>query len=65
MAHLRELAARNVGLTELTDDGLAHLSGMISLKSLVLSYCTRITDAGLANIGHITDITSLNLCCCA
>ncbi|CAI5496017.1 unnamed protein product, partial [Closterium sp. Naga37s-1] len=37
--------------TNVTNAGLAHLTGLSSLKELDLSQCTAVTDAGMVHVG--------------
>jgi hypothetical protein len=46
--------------TEITDDGLVHLSGMASLEVLHLN-STSITDAGLEHLKELTNLQALAL----
>jgi len=47
----------------ITDVGLSHLSSLIKLTSLDLSYCD-ITDVGLSHLSGFINLTSLNLSNC-
>ena len=57
LAGLRSL---NLGGTDVTDAGLAHLRGLEKLSSLDLRV-TVVTDAGLARLASLKGLESLNL----
>jgi internalin A len=46
--------------TQVTDAGLAHLSGLMTLERLTL-VATQVTDAGLAHLTGLTGLETLNL----
>jgi ABC-type transporter Mla MlaB component len=50
--------------SNISDQGLANIAAMRSLKSLDLSNCDRLTGAGLACLQALTGMTSLNLAHC-
>lgn len=50
--------------TPLTDDGLAHLKSLTSLKNLNLGSCRKVTDAGLKYLEKLENLESLNLGFC-
>ena len=58
LTRLRQLDASR--LTELTDSGLANLSGLKELKSLTL-YNTRIGDEGIVHLRELTKLEELHL----
>jgi hypothetical protein len=47
----------HIGSTKVTDAGLAHLHGLKSLKTLVVTYLDGVTDDGIAKMQEA--ITSL------
>ena len=44
----------------MTDEGLVHLKGLVSLRVLNFQQ-TRVTDAGLENLAGLTNLTQLYL----
>ncbi|CAD6225467.1 GSCOCG00005693001-RA-CDS [Cotesia congregata] len=49
----------------LSDEGLRHLStGIVTLKSINLSFCVSITDSGLKHLAKMTSLRDLNLRSC-
>ena len=57
---LSRLEFLTIGGPEVTDRGLAHLSGMTQLKGLALIY-TKVTDAGLESLKGLTRLEQLGL----
>jgi hypothetical protein len=49
----------------ITEAGLAHLSGLTQLTELSLVGCNKITDAGLARLSGLTQLKELNLAGCS
>ncbi|KIC71276.1 hypothetical protein DB44_EB00010, partial [Candidatus Protochlamydia amoebophila] len=43
------------------DAGLTHLSPLLALQDLNLSYCENFTDAGLAHFKSLSSFPNLNL----
>lgn len=50
--------------TQLTDEGLKHLSGMTAMKRLYFGDCSKITDAGLEHLANLTSMEMLELYGC-
>ena len=62
MKHLRGLALERLNLSSspVNDQGLAHLSEIVSLRDLALAY-TDVTDAGLAHLESLGALRRLDL----
>ena len=48
----------SLGYRKVTDVGLAHLTGLANLQTLVLTQ-TKVTDAGLAHLKGLTNLQDL------
>lgn len=55
------LAALDVKLCGLTDEGLAAITRLASLRTLGLGHCERVTAAGLASLASLTQLHALRL----
>ncbi|CAI5458041.1 unnamed protein product [Closterium sp. Yama58-4] len=58
---LTSLAHLNLWGTKVTDAGLAHLTGLPSLKVLVLAGCKGVTSAGMVDVVRLTGLETLAL----
>jgi Leucine-rich repeat (LRR) protein len=58
---LSELSTLVLGGTRVTDAGLAHLEGIVSLEFLRLRGCRGVTDAGVKHLGKLTALAYLGL----
>src|SRR5437868_1480981 len=47
--------------TKITDNGISHLSTLINLKTLILTYCEIITDNGLSYLSKLINLNRLYL----
>ena len=47
--------------SQITDEGLVHLTGMTDLRALDLTLCTNVTDAGLVHLKQLTKLEELVL----
>jgi hypothetical protein len=59
-AYFDEVVSVELGNTQVTDAGLAHLEGVTELQLLYLGN-TQITDAGLVHLEGLTELRSLGL----
>ncbi|CAI5458035.1 unnamed protein product [Closterium sp. Yama58-4] len=53
------LVSLKLGQTKVTDAGLAHLTRLSSLETLLLNGCKGVTSAGMVHVGRLTSLTSL------
>ena len=58
LTNLREL---NIGWTEISDTGVAHLKRLTGLESLYLESCSNVTDSGIAHLADLTELKQLTL----
>ena len=61
MRNLTTLVSLNLGMTKVTDNGLARIMAQKTLKSLWLYFATGITDSGLVNLKDMQDLRRLSL----
>lgn len=64
LAAFPHLQSLNLYETPLTDEGLANLRPLVSLKHLNLGSCRRITDDGVKHLAPLNNLESLNLGFC-
>jgi len=57
---LKKLNALDLGYSNITDEGLKHISGLTSLQNLYL-YENQITDEGLKHLSSLTSLQKLSL----
>jgi len=61
IARYRKLETLQFDGSEFTNDGLKHLAGLTSLRTLDLHYCQPITDDGLQHLAALTALEDLDL----
>jgi hypothetical protein len=60
LAGLSNLEFLHLGKTQVSDAGLAALTGLRNLKQLVITFCPRVTDAGVAKLKEAIPALSID-----
>ncbi len=61
LSDLKDLRDLNLGWTEVSDEGLAHLKRLRGLEHLYLESCSHVTDSGIAHLAGLTNLKELTV----
>lgn len=61
LSALKNLRDLNLGWTEVSDEGLAHLKRLRRLEHLYLESCSNVTDSGIAHLAGLTNLKDLTV----